>query len=504
MDRRLLIFGGVVGIAVLGAGVIIAMRPHQPPADLAVPPGATSAEYEVTPDLQVNVYVDGSGSIEHFLHDPYKNAQSKNAQSGGEYRTGGTNFLENVLENIESTSETSMWKGLWDQDPEKSKLKFWRFGGDCPVLLKQTGDERVNQMGANPAGKFREKATEIDIPYMDDPTAKCPGRTSAKQGSDSLEGDERRPAPELKILISDLYVSDPRRKSLHELAPILADKYLSDDSSAVSILAIRNPYFGQVEDFPGGQKPEAASMPFYVVLAGPVADVQYGTRLFVDHLGLLEAFQKDRARLIYFSRGASGGAGAPSVEGNMLHLHEFTPKYNSSDIPFYTLSEGTATFKWPSAAADTWASATPDWKPEWSIATGTFSSQQPGAEVYGTKKGARNPPKPDLAAALAITTCPNLTEQACIVVDRGKLRRGNDYLFSVNVLASRAGNFRNGDEDAQAIKSWSFHPNPNEQNPRDAERTLDLSEFLYTLQNAIFPNDAPRAVSKHYIYMQAN
>jgi len=463
---------------------------------VAVAPGDT-----VSPGLVIDVYVDGSGSIEHFLHNPEKQAPGDELSPAS-----GKNYMELLLENIEPTARSSPWG--------THPIHIWQFGEDCPHLIPEG---KASVMGTSPAGSFPEKDTKIDVPYRLDPTAGCSGRPQPKRSADDADETPSGP-PELKILVSDLYVSDPNRQILAALGQQIGQRYLRDASTAVCVLAIRNPFYGHVEDLPGhaAVKTQATSMPFYVILTGPVDDVKFGVRLLLDKVGLLDAFQQGRAQLIYFAKGeAPYDAAAPTVDGEPHQVHLFESHYRDSSIPFYRLDKGTMTVRWPATTPDAWASRSAAWDPRWSIPVGTKGDYQIAASLYGPR-GAYNPPKDNdpggQHAARASSNC----DGTCIDIDDSGLQRGRDYLFRVNVGELPSQSF---EANSAAMQNWSIEMQDAEAVSRDPGgrfprihgiqdsspgRTPDLSHFLVNLQGEVYAGSTQKIANHHYIFVHAN
>ncbi len=482
---------------VLTVGVIVSVSACAPPPakDLEVPsePVSSQAGYKPTPGLVVNIYIDGSGSIEHFLHNPDKRAQAE------EQPVSGTNYLQTLLERIESQEGSSEWG--------KDKVHFWRFGEDCPIPLP-AGEAAT--MGNDPAGRFQEKDTKLRIPFSADPTALCPQKLRPQHKLDN--------SPELKILISDLYESDPNKQILNALGEQIGERYLRSDATAVAVLAIRNPYYGKVEDLP--VKPEATSMPFYVILSGPATDVQYGVRFLLDRTKLVDAFSTGKAQLVYFSKSESGYTGSAlgdgDVKGDRDRPHIFDSNYRGSTIAFYKLDKGKLTAKWTEPPTDAWASTT-GWKPAWSIAAGARGGDSISAVVYGNQNGAHNPPKDDKAAAISAVSCSQGVE-TCIAIDRTALLPGRNYRFRVDVKESASSNLEDTD-DAAPLHIWSIAM-PKAMNPasypdghfrkiagiEDSSPGLtpDLTEFLRVLQTEVFNDKEQRIMNHHYIFVHAD
>jgi hypothetical protein len=507
----------IIGLFIVLVAVVAVLvwlhQPPRPPEKLDLPPEALAeaSPAQVTPNLDINVYIDGSKSIEHFLHMPAtKGAQPANGSAAAP--APGKNYLQDLLDRLTSTmSSESLWSG--------HKLHFWRFGGNCPVLLSD--QQKVAAMSREPGNSFPENETKIDVPYRDDLTASCPDRGKL-QGATTPAGVVPPPHPELKIVITDLYVSD-----LHmaDLGGVIAQKYLDKSvkgSNAVSILAIRNPFYGRAEDLPAHSvgKPVATSMPFYVILSGPVPDVQFATRLLIDQANLIDAFSDGKAKLIYFSPDQNRFLpDQPKVNGERKQFHIFQRNYQGTNIPFYTLAKGKLIVQWPEPPEDAWATSKAQWKKEWSISPGTTDyTVKPGVMTYGLKKGSENPPHEDSKIVSFVTPCiaEGQSGQTCITIDRTGLKRGTTYRFRVDLQKAPSDNFRSR---AEAMRNWTIDLQDAEtiskspdghfasisgSDERSPGRTPELAQFLTNLQGETFPDASVRIANHHYIYVQAN
>jgi hypothetical protein len=71
---------------------------------------------------------------------------------------------------------------------------------------------------------------------------------------------------------------------------LLDDQYLQDEGKAVGIIGIRSVFSGPMDDLPGKVPKDAAdSLPFYILIAGPVADVRLASKRLVDFLPIAKA-----------------------------------------------------------------------------------------------------------------------------------------------------------------------------------------------------------------------
>ena len=493
----LLSIGMIPGLS----GCLKACQP-KPPSNLEVPAEAMAAASApaVPANLVIDTYVDGSGSIEHFLHNPGSQQKSDDLPAAG-----GPNYLFNFL----TKAGPELGAG--------HTARFWRFGGDCPTSLS---NDDVASMGTHPGGSFPEPDTKLDVPYLSDPREHCAGHAPPSKAAGQTAEEAPSGPPELRILVSDLYVSNPKHPEiLNAVGRMIADKYLRDDSTAVCILAIRNPYYGRVEDLPDHttSKPVATSMPFYVILAGPAPAVQFGVRVLLDKVGLFDAFKAEKAQLFYFSRDQGHYDGSvPQMEQAPHRIHLFHDKYRDSAIPFYLLDEGTMKAQWAEPSGVTWASASSDWEPKWSISAGRLNGDSISALLYSNQKDEKDMQMDKPSVARAAKSCTSgLT--TCINIDRSGLLNRRNYLIRVDALESQSNDFK---PDAAAMQGWSIEmadaaavshdasgrfPRIHGVNDPSPGRTPALSEFLTVLQSGIFPDSTQQRIANHhYIFVHAN
>jgi hypothetical protein len=174
--------------------------------------------------IKADFYLDTTESMQGYLAQP----------------PGKKNYFTALLDQIE---------GILSPRSSKNNFRTLGFadGEPKPILLSKYLKNRA---------AFDGKKTFID---------RAIGHNSDKSG----EGRET-----LKIIVTDLYQDS---SDTGALAVGLAEA-VKDPDRAVGILAIRSPFHGAVDDLPGGERLErgaADSMPFYVIVIGPVADVAW-------------------------------------------------------------------------------------------------------------------------------------------------------------------------------------------------------------------------------------
>jgi hypothetical protein len=204
-----------------------------------------------SPSVEINFYLDTTQSIRGFLHQP----------------PGKANYFRDVLDKV-----GGILAGTWD----RAEPHFWGFGGPRPEPI-----EIRNYLSPEAFGGTR---TFIDHAITHEPPQR-PGQTKL---------------PRVKIVITDLFQD---HNDMDRLAVDLS-RTLDDPSRAVGMLAIRNPFDGAIDDLPGGQtlpRGAAESLPFYMLMIGPVADVTHCVREFSTRLGMDE-LPTDQKLAIVFGR----------------------------------------------------------------------------------------------------------------------------------------------------------------------------------------------------------
>jgi hypothetical protein len=256
----------------LAVGVLVALIMNTPRLQYLEPLPAMG---KLSPAIDIDVYVDGSGSMRNFL------------ASG----TGANTFRE-FLVNCEFALESGVSQGGWDQD--KRIVRFWKFGPKGgPQLL-------------NPNGK----AGALHL-LVNDPNQFNADNTSIEEAIEANPPHQRLDAAKLMIVITDLYQSDGK---LERPGLALARRFLASEKGAVAVYGVRNPYQGNVTDLPGQEEakirlPNAAtSMPFYILIGGSnAADVRHAQDLLTEGrfgLPLRQANGSNRLFASYFSRSA--------------------------------------------------------------------------------------------------------------------------------------------------------------------------------------------------------
>lgn len=437
-----------------------------PPPPLAAPQDDAP---QLSDALDINVYLDGSGSIKHFL---------QSAPGGSD--SAQTNYFRDLLDKGETTLHNAPGNGHW----KDVSLNFYRFGsGRTPTLLAPNGG--LQQMSADPA-RFNEGNTLIETPIQ----AASPA---------SSRNDTGEPRAELKIIITDLYQSNGQ---LEKPADALADKYLHGDADAVGVLAVRNRFTGAVEDLPGTPRgktlPNAAdTMPFYVIAAGPAADVRHALEVLEKGTGLDAALARGLATTFMFTR-ASRAIAHPEFKLKDASYSTLSSNYRGQHIPLLQLSSGKLKATWTDPF-DAENHTVP--LGEESLAFKAFAAAPNGGLTE------------DPGATDAAQPCPGVL--LCASIDRARLSPGKTYVFRIDRIALHPADTLQ--PNSAALRPWNIEmqqaeqisASPDPQFPavqglRDLHpgMTPDLSKFLKALQGRMF-HDTVKLTS-YYLYVQAN
>lgn len=266
---------GVVLLALTGVMAWKTRSPHQ----YVQPPPTTG---QLSPVIVIDVYIDVSGSMRHFLTSDQR-----------------PNTFREILRNCEFALKSGVNQGGWDQ--EKRAVRFWKFG-------PSGGPQRIDKGDAGSEGALRGLA--------DDPGQFSAPDTPIESAVNATPPAGMEHASRLMILITDLYQSDGK---LERPAMALGRRFLAGDHGAVAVYGIRNPYQGAVGDLPGQgtvKLPDAAtSMPFYILIAGEVAaDVRHAQDLLTaGEYGapLRRAKEQNRLFAAYFSKETGRFASEP-------------------------------------------------------------------------------------------------------------------------------------------------------------------------------------------------
>jgi len=398
-----------------------------------------------SPAIQVNFYMDATVPLRGFL----------TATKEGQH-----NYFTEVLNKaIDILSES------WND----TTVKVWRFGERDPSL--EDGLMRFKS-----AREFTDVKTYIDKAIQHQPAA--PGGR-----------------PQLKIILTDLFQND---NAVGSLAKELDDRYLKDDSLAVGILAVRSVFSGSMDDLPGKVPATAAdSLPFYLLLAGPIADVRLAMKRLVDGLPIAE---NDRFEMVFAHRmvdrlGRPLNAEPAESRAGFTMKPDLVPGAEERNIPAFgnvrhDVKLRLIDFPHPEISA---------LGPHISVA-----SQTESIRVQATAFAAGQHPQADPKAASALTF--ELGAKAkLMVIDRSKLADKTIYLFQVDLLGER-GQLANmgkwgleSDERDRVVSRQEFDKDENGNRPG---KTPNLRHFLNVLALKMFQSDI--RLSRYYFYVETN
>ena len=268
------IFAIVLGIAILGSILFLVSRQvgNGHPAEVSPPAGVLSK------NIEIDVFLDGSGSMRHFL------------DAGGKENT----FRE-FLQNCEFALDSGASQGGWNKPRD---IRVWKFGPQPPQRLNPAGQAGMLREAAENPKWFDAPETPIGDAFL----WPIP--------------DQRPDTGKLRIVITDLYESDGKLEIPGEA---IGRKYLAGEHGAVAIYGVRNAFSGPVSDLPGhprqALKDAATSMPFYILITGDnAADVRHAQALLSgEQYGqpLRQANSGHRLFASYFARDAGRYEAAP-------------------------------------------------------------------------------------------------------------------------------------------------------------------------------------------------
>ena len=457
------------------------------PATVYLEPKPTTGQ--LSDAVDIDVYVDGSGSIKNFL----------TAEGVGE------NYLREFLANLELTLDAASAESGWRDKP----VRIWKFGSPKgPELMPRKGDLRDKAL--NPGDFFTAPKTPID--------------TAINHAPPLGEGHA-----ELKIVVTDLYQSDGKPE---EIAEKHAKELLVGGKGAIAVYAVRNPYAGPVDDLPGAAgalKPGTTSMPFYILVAGDnAADVRHLQQVLLtgSTKDALTHAAKDHLFSAYFSRDPGDFAREPAKLSDK------------------TSADGETDSEKPSGSAELEASS-PDGIARVDLRRGQVRVTWPAPQATGLneqavtqnlklrttawllaqgKKASAAPPRPkeDEAALRRISQCRKDQPGLCIVLNRKGLEKGRTYLLQLDLVAGESDgknpifyvdsplmqrwNLSAAEIGHIAASSGEFPLNPALKGGEHPGKTPNLSQLLNAMQNYEFQNtgDAaePVRAATYYLYVK--
>jgi len=188
---------------------------------------------ETSRNLELDFYIDASRSMLGFR---------------SELANGQVNHFTDVLEKAD---------GILREAWPMATIRYWRFGEGQPreVVLRASREN----------GFFNCNTTHID--------------TAIQHETTPANGQSQ-----LKIILTDLFQDE---NDVGLLATQLDTRYLQNEDYAAGILGIRNSFSGNVTDLPGTvPRGGTDSLPFYLLIAGPVEDVQHAMERISNRIGM--------------------------------------------------------------------------------------------------------------------------------------------------------------------------------------------------------------------------
>jgi len=210
--------------------------------------------------IDIEFYIDASRSMRGF-----------HAETQPYYE----NHFIDLLSRIDGVLKTA-WPSV--------EVHYWKFGGGAPQRISSIREFSMQ------SGLFTETTTRIDNAIHHDvkPVA---GRS------------------QIRIILTDLFQDE---QDVGRLATELSNAYLHNEESGVGILGIRNAFSGPMFDLPGSLPNGGTdSLPFYLLVAGPVMDVHLAMETIAGHMKV-DQLPDDKYLHVVFCR--------RPVPGLMQHL----------------------------------------------------------------------------------------------------------------------------------------------------------------------------------------
>ena len=423
-----------------------------PPEDLDI--GVASAGK--APDI--DVYIDASTPLRGFLAEPPQ---------------GVRNYFVDIIDQFDGILHGA----------RGSRIQYWSFGQGKPRPVKSV------RAFLNSAF-YSESETQIDEAIRHKP-----------EGPKTGAG--------VKIIVTDLFQSD---NDVSTLANLLNDEFIQNPARAVAIMGIRNPFSGPIADLPGNLPRGAAeSLPFYILVMGPIEDVSWCVQEIRDRTGLLKT--QDRLLTLLFSRtqvshldqklvsvpfnvSKPGYTLEPSrVKGAsdrgipyFISRHDF--KVRPTNFPHADLLIPGPQIALPAAGRDDLIKVT-GWR------------FLPPANPRNSKKEDSKTENKEESKEAAQAVTVDLSSGTVSVL-RQRLVPQSAYLFRIDALAGKTDFADLGPWDleigerSRILRNGAFDAGPD---GRRAGKTPNLRHFLRTLSSRMFQSEIPLA--HYYFFVQA-
>jgi len=428
----------------------------------ALPPEEKSAVRTASAKATVDIFLDASDSMSGFL---------------AESTDGPKNYYRDVLGRLADVITARA----------NTEVRQWRFGKGTPRELGPDASigRSFRDFILRPS-LFNDTRTDIDE------VVRFPG-TKVTEGA------------HVKILITDLFQN---AGDVGKLANEFNERYLKGSENAVVIVGIRSAFRREITDLRGRDgKPlpakAADSFPFYIIVAGPVGDVDsivatLKERFPVTASSIVVTFarsvtpQLDRRMVVKAVR--SGESKSPGFSQSRL-----VERAQQRGIPQVQLTRGrqvTLRLEPPKEAASEWPLSGDVITAPLGPAFKRTAKLMP-LEINGWAAASKSAnPK---AAGDAVRDAFEYDPKAgYLKINSGRLTRGTVYLVRLDFSAEKG--------DFKALEEWSldetapvtetmFESKDGRTRPG---RTLNLIHFLNTLADRLFQEDVPLA--RYYLY----
>ncbi len=397
--------------------------------------------------IEINFYLDTTQSMRGYLGQP----------------EGRKNYFNEILDKA-----TGILKEGWTD----ARVHFWGFGKEKPEPID------LRSFLGKP-GAFTGTNTYIEKAIQHEPPV--PQQTP------------QAPLPRLKIILTDLFQEG---NDLDHLAVFLSD-YLRDASRAVGIIGLRNPFDGDIADLPGNQslpKGAADTLPFYVMVAGPVADVNLALAELTRRLDLGGLPKDQKFALVFAQRQVTKLTQPLDLHPARLEKPGYTLEDNrvpgsaELGIPYLAGVKGDLRLRaanFPSPALSR-------------IGSHIRVGSQPDKKAFVWSNNAWTA-APQPASALSVDSA-----KGAVSVDHSKLMKGSIYLFEID-FAAEPGDFSDLspwylelNDVPRIIRNRAFDQHQGGSRPG---KTPNLRHFLQTISSKMFQSPIPLA--RYYFYVQA-
>lgn len=396
------------------------------------------------------------------------------------FQEAGKATGENYFSNLLNLCQSAIQHGVWSNP----HIYDWSFGA------------------SQGRGDYEPQRIHSLLDFRDKPAAFNGKKTLIESAIEHQPTEQRKGSlPELKIIITDLLEDNDNLAGAP--ADALTGRYLRDPSTAVGIFGVRNPFNGAIEDMPdvASLKDAADSMPFYVIVAGPQADVRACMKRLREQTSIRNALGSRSAFEIVFAKNFS----EPTVRELRIqpnrngHYGLKAAKYDANrvPIPVVTVSREAILILQqfpPKLIAESMPQVAVSGHP---VIT-AWTCGRDGKSVV------------DSSAALAIKFKQD-GQGPTLDIIRADLKKGTGYLVRLTVpaeqnalLQSESFTLASWTMDRQAAKRISKAGKFDEVDGYRPGKTTDLAAFLTSLSNQMFfPAPEGPVLASYYLYVEA-